>query len=110
MGTTPVILAYAGDTAVRFGLGIETRAVATVGYGAQPGTAYGSSNFFHTFGFPTSGPVANLPPGYTLNSLSGHIVNNQFVVPEPGAITLTCVSALVLLIYRRFPNGKAVAV
>jgi hypothetical protein len=33
----------------------------------------------HTFGFSSSGPVFNLPDGYTVNSVSGNIVDNHYV-------------------------------
>ncbi len=32
----------------------------------------------HTFSFPTSGPVFDLPSGVTVNSIKGNIVNNVF--------------------------------
>jgi PEP-CTERM motif len=54
----------------------------------------GHGNFFDTFSLPTSGPVFNLPQGYTVNSVSGLIVDNRWVgaptsaVPEPGSLTL----------------------
>lgn len=50
-----------------------------MGFGAGPGRSNGSASF--DFGFPTSGPVANLPEGYTLNSADGRIVDNRFVAP-----------------------------
>jgi hypothetical protein len=80
MGTTPLIPTFAGDTALAFGLRLVTSTSASVGYGGEPGSANGHASF--VLGLPTSGPVANLPEGYTLNSLSGHIVNNQFVAPD----------------------------
>ncbi|NDQ56844.1 MAG: PEP-CTERM sorting domain-containing protein [Acidipila sp.] len=51
--------------------------------GGCVGTASAISNFANTFGLPTTGPVANLPAGYTLSSASGLIVNNQFGTPTP---------------------------
>lgn len=51
-------------------------------------------DFLDTFSLPTSGPVFNLPDGYTVNSLSGLIVDNRWVgaptgaVPEPGSLAL----------------------
>jgi hypothetical protein len=84
MGTTPSLPTFAGDTALMFGLALSTRTSASVGFGGEPGHANGYASFGHTFGFPTSGPVANLPEGYTLNSISGNIVDNQFVPPEPA--------------------------
>jgi len=83
-GTSPENLTFAGDTALQFGLRLVTSAGAGVGFGAEPGRANGYASFTNAFGFPPSGPVANLPAGYTLNSVSGHIVNNQFVAPDPA--------------------------
>lgn len=51
----------------------------------------GVTSFLNTVSFPTSGPVFDLPPGYTVNSLDGDIVNNRFVgaaVPEPASLAL----------------------
>jgi hypothetical protein len=105
LGTTPAITTFAGDTAIQFWLGLETSAAALVGFGAEPGRANGYAAFNDTFGFPTSGPVANLPEGYTLNSLDGHIVNNRFVgaaaVPEPSSLVLVLVAAGVLILRKR---------
>lgn len=53
-------------------------------------------DFLHTFGFPSDGPVFNLPDGYTANA-GDYLVNNRLVgpatappaaVPEPGSLTL----------------------
>jgi hypothetical protein len=53
------------------------------------------SDFHDTLSFATTGPVFNLPGGYTVNSLSADIVNNAFTppgastsVPEPGTLIL----------------------
>ena len=62
--------------------------------GGHDVSSSGGGNFFDTFSLPTSGPVFNLPEGYTVNSLSGLIVDNRWVgaptsaVPEPGSLTL----------------------
>jgi hypothetical protein len=49
-----------------------------------------TADFFHTLGFPTSGPVFNLPAGYTVNSVSGKILNNHFIrgAPIPSTMLL----------------------
>ena len=50
-----------------------------------------NADFFHSLSFATSGDVFNLPAGYTVNSVSGGIVNNRFVgapVPLPSTLLL----------------------
>ena len=63
-----------------------------------------------TFGFPTDGPVFNLPQGFTANSATGLIVNNRWVipdigpvnpVPEPGTLVLFTASMLGMQMIRR---------
>lgn len=49
--------------------------------------------------FSASGPVFNLPDGYTLSSVQANIVNNQWLgptlpVPEPGTAMLASLGAL----------------
>lgn len=57
-------------------------------------TSSANGNFLSTLSFPLSGPVFDLPEGYTVNSLSGLIVDNRWVgapasdVPEPGSLAL----------------------
>lgn len=67
------------------------------------------SQFSDTFGFPTSGPVFNLPTGFTANSTDGQIINNQFVgatpVPEPGTLVLFASCLLGLGLMRRKRRG-----
>jgi hypothetical protein len=63
-------------------------------------TGGGSSDFQHTVSFPTSGPVFDLPPGYTVNSVSAGIINNQFV-PEPSTLWLSALSLAALFSRRR---------
>lgn len=66
---------------------------------ASLGTS-GSSDFGDPLSFAPTGPVFDLPPGWTANSISGNIVNNRFVgtaVPEPGALPLLASGALWLL-------------
>ena len=105
VGETPSIMTFAGDPALQIWLGLETGAFALVGFGAGSGRTHGFASFGDTFGFPTSGPVANLPEGYTLNSLDGHIVNNRLVVaeqvPEPSSLVLVLVAAGVLILRKR---------
>ena len=79
---------------VTMSFGLNTLAFANNFSG--PGSAGASANFAHTLGFPTSGPVFNLPAGFTVNSLDGTVVNNLFtpvgtvVTPEPNTLLLMC--------------------
>ena len=59
-------------------LGIAAQTVAQ-GNGEATGGAFATADFSHTLSFPTVGPVFDLPRGYTVNSVDGLIVNNQFV-------------------------------
>jgi len=45
------------------------------------GSAIAVLNFSDGLNFPSTGPVFTLPAGYTANSVSGNIVDNQFVAP-----------------------------
>jgi hypothetical protein len=65
---------------------LEGSVVASDNFG--PGSASAEVNFLNTMSFPTVGPVFILPEGFTANSISGNIVNNQFVVPEPATFWL----------------------
>ncbi len=53
-------------------------------------TASAFSNFSDTVGFPSIGPVANLPSGWTINSASGLVADNRFTgaIPEPTSLLL----------------------
>lgn len=59
------------------------------------------SSFASTLSFPLSGPVFDLPDGFTVNSVSGLIVDNQWVgaqaVPEPSGAALLGLGLLSLL-------------
>ncbi len=73
-------------------------------------------DFLHTLGFPTDGPVFNLPDGYTANA-GNYLVNNRFVsavapptaVPEPGTLTLVGMTIAGLLVRRKLSAGGWVA-
>lgn len=49
-----------------------------------PANSHGSAvaSFANTLSLPTDGPVFVLPPGYTVNSVSGHIVDNHWTGPS----------------------------
>jgi hypothetical protein len=50
-----------------------------------------TADFYHSLSFATSGDVFNLPDGYTVNSVSGNIVNNRWVgatAPLPSTMLL----------------------
>ena len=60
-----------------------------------------SSDFDSTFSFALSGPVFDLPDGYTANSASGLIVDNRWLgigapsaVPEPSSLLLVMAGLL----------------
>ena len=91
-GTVPNTIIRTGVATVTVGtpfsftLGLQEGSIAgptNFCNGGCVGTASAISNFANTFGLPTTGPVANLPAGYTLSSASGLIVNNQFGTPAP---------------------------
>ena len=67
----------------------------------QTTTSYCHSSFdVQGFSFTTTGPVFNLPAGWTANSVDGTIVNNSFV-PEPSTALLIAFGLLGLGGWRR---------
>ena len=111
--TSDQLLIPVGQTFdVRVRVVASTRAVVRIlGTPADPSdtvTAGGSglSNFQSTVSFAPSGPVFDLPPGYTVNSVSAGIVNNQ-LVPEPGVLWLLAGgTAGVFALRRRFSRAR----
>lgn len=92
--TSPTWQARAGDT-ISVGMVLETSAAVDHRFGGT-GFMDAFADFSRTVMFSTTGPVFNLPPGWTANSSDGSIINNTYV-PEPAAATLAVVSGLVLL-------------
>lgn len=85
--TTPTIAYPIGDPNLSFALDLSTSSFSGSGIAGGPGPANANALASYTAMF--SGPVANLPPGYTLNSLDGTIVDNHFVgTPEPSTLLL----------------------
>lgn len=70
-----------------FTLGINAGARKAVG-SSEDGTAQVTADFGSTLAFPVGAPVFDLPSGFTANSASGRIADNQFVVPEPAGSLL----------------------
>lgn len=94
-GSTVPWMVRGGET-ISFSLALVVDASAGCYTFGCPGDrdAFASAGF-DTVGFPTVGPVANLPAGWSISSASGLIVDNQFVgsdpvsaVPEPSTIAL----------------------
>jgi hypothetical protein len=87
--TTPNFDVQSGvpfDVQIRLSTFAEALVSSSVGSG---GTAEANTDFSHTFSFTTSGPVFNLPLGYSANSADANIVNNQVAaVPEPSSFAL----------------------
>jgi hypothetical protein len=77
---------------------LELEMLLTVGAGTiahdAVGSAQSTAQFGNTISFATSGPVFDLPSGFTANSAQGNIVNNLFflpgatAVPEPAMLAL----------------------
>ena len=88
---------------------ITVAAIMSINTVASLGTS-GTTDFGGTLSFATSGPVFDLPPGWTANSISGNIVDNRFVgaeIPEPGTLTLLACGALsILCLAARTPGSE----
>jgi hypothetical protein len=80
---------------------ISVEAIMSINTVASLGTN-GTTDFGSTLSFAPSGPVFDLPAGWTANSVSGNIVDNRFVgvtapLPEPGTLTIFGSAALSML-------------
>ncbi len=88
--TTPTALFNVSATHI---LQLSIGLAATARRGLAPSTA--SIDFAHTLEFPTTGPVFNLPDGYSISIPDLFIFDNRYVpeavatVPEPSSLVLT---------------------
>lgn len=87
------------NTPFQVELSIQVNAGATTNI--THGNATATSSYGNTFSFATGGPVFDLPPGYTANSISGGIVGNQFAVPEPSSLVLAALGMAGMFCWRR---------
>jgi hypothetical protein len=62
-------------------------------------------DFSHTLTFATNGPVFNLPEGYTVNSDSGGIIDNRWVIPEPSSFVVFLAVMFVTMCHRVAPRN-----
>ena len=90
--TTLSMLAFGGDHII-VRMGIAGTAYCEESYGSGTFSCDAIADYAHTLAFPSSGPVFNLPVGWSADSVDGAIVNNQFVttglaVPEPSSLVL----------------------
>ncbi len=92
------------DTPLTVELLLQGRVVASDNFSV--GSANASIDFLNTMSFPTNGAVFILPNGFTANSVSGNIVDNQFVgvsttspVPEPSSFALLGTACIALVGY-----------
>jgi hypothetical protein len=82
---------------IYFHVTLNGYAGATSRYGEEYATSFEGSVYL-----PTDGPIFNLPPGYTANSVSAQIVDNRFTaVPEPSEYAGVAGLALAAFVLRR---------
>jgi len=73
------------------GLGVRIQLGATAGvggFGGSTGNAVGAASSLNSLGYAKTGPVFDLPFGYTAYSESGFIVDNRLVTPDVAAVPL----------------------
>jgi hypothetical protein len=97
--TTPTVLFAVGPSHIlEIGLSVSANA-------GRIGNA--EIDFAHTLSFPASGPVFNLPAGYTIDVPDLGILNNRFgtdggpSVPEPSSMVLTGGALIAASLLRR---------
>lgn len=87
---------------VPFTLKLELQAAADAAGSGTGVSSAANSDFGHTLTFSLTGPVFNLPSGYTAASADAQIVANQVVsVPEPSAFAILSVAAFMALAFKR---------
>jgi hypothetical protein len=71
------------------------------------------SSFADTLTFSRSGPVFTLPAGYTVNSVSGNIVDNSWsdprnpaTVPEPATLVMMLAGGAMVAVVRRRARAR----
>jgi hypothetical protein len=82
------------NTPVSLRLVLETQAA------ASQWTSRTASNFADSFGFVQGSRVFSVPEGVTVNSVSGGIVDNQYI-PEPTSAILVVLVSIVAMSHRR---------
>ncbi len=114
--TTPVMLLPVNTPltlALSLSTSVDTNAANTILGSRRQADA--SSLFDSTLSFPLSGPVFNLPEGYTVNSVGGLIVDNRWLgladpgpgpqpVPVPSSLAL--MFAGLMLLARRYSGAR----
>ena len=78
---------------------VQLRAIANALVNGDPGASFADVDFFNTLAFDPNQPFT-LPDGFTVNSASAGIVDNQ-VVPEPASCLLIISGVAMLLLDRR---------
>lgn len=84
--------------------------VASASAVSRDGSAVGAqADFFNTLTLPTTGPVFDLPTGYTVNSVNGNILDNAFVAPIPIPAAWVLMLSGLALVKLRFKTVRGAA-